>query len=174
MKLPPPCPLPLPPPPTHWQAADLGRAWQRTGLEGDPRSSTPAHWASPLSLCRCTVAWKNTHTCMHKHQTKWGPWASRCPNTLFLCVTFLLDLSFSLSFSFYFWFIVLFVFCLSPVLTFSLLFLSVTLSYLLYHACRILSTCCNSKYWNEWYLLFSSCGPYLESFLISCVSFLTK
>lgn len=172
MKLPPPCPLPLPPPPTHWQAADLGRAWQRTGLEGDPRSSTPAHWASPLSLCRCTVAWKNTHTCIRPRPSE----ALEQADVLTLCfsVTFLLDLSFSLSFSLYFWFIVLFVFGLSLVLIFSLLFLSVTLSYLLYHACRILSTCCNSKYWNEWYLLFSSCGPYLESFLVSCVSFLTK
>lgn len=94
-------PSPPPLPPSPWQEADLGRAWQRAGLEGDPRSSTPAHWANPLSLCRCSKAWTNTHTRTHAHShthrhacTNAGPAeaprASRCPNAPFLCVTILL------------------------------------------------------------------------------------
>lgn len=71
-------PAPAPNPPHPWQEADLGRAWQRAGLEGDPQRFTPAHWANPLSqptqsvqvysrLDKHTHMHTSTHTCRHQH-----------------------------------------------------------------------------------------------------------
>lgn len=110
LKRPPPLP-PAPTPPGRrltLAGPDRELAWR--GIHRAPRQPTePTHWANPLSLCRCTDAWTNTrthihtqthaHTCMHACiATRPGeaPWASRCPNAPFLCVTFLLDVSWSL------------------------------------------------------------------------------
>lgn len=69
-------PAPAPNPPHPWQEADLGRAWQRAGLEGDPQRFTPAHWANPLSQPTQSVqvysrldkhTHTRTHTCRHQH-----------------------------------------------------------------------------------------------------------
>lgn len=91
-------PAPAPNPPHPWQEADLGRAWQRAGLEGAPQRFTPAHWANPLSqptqsvqVCSRLDKQTHMHTSTHTHAATnttrlvKTPWAGRCPNTSFLC-----------------------------------------------------------------------------------------